>query len=201
MANIGILGGTFDPIHVGHMALAKEAVKEADLQKMLFVPNHVPWMKKDRQITENIHRIEMVKAAIAPHETYELSMVDMEAGGDSYTYRTLEMIKEQYPGDNLYFILGADSLITIEKWVHPEKIFANAIILAAVREQCDLEGLEVQKKRLQERYHADIRLLHMKAIDISSTFIREHFYDDDRARNMVPDKTAKYIERHRLYRS
>lgn len=201
MANIGILGGTFDPIHLGHMTLAEEAMKEFGLDQMLFVPNHVPWMKKDRQITDDVHRIEMVKAAISSYERYSLSMVDMEAGGDSYTYRTLEMLKEQYPDDNFYFILGADSLLTIEKWVHPEKIFANASILAAVRDDCDIDELTVQQQKLVKTYDADIRLLHMKAIDISSTYIREHFHDKKRAQDMLPKETAAYIKAHGLYGS
>lgn len=201
MANIGILGGTFDPIHLGHMTLAEEAMKEFGLDQMLFVPNHVPWMKKDRQITDDVHRIEMVKAAISSHERYSVSMVDMEAGGDSYTYRTLEMLKEQYPDDAFYFILGADSLLTIEKWVHPEKIFANASILAAVRDDCDIDELTVQQQKLAKTYGADIRLLHMKAIDISSTYIREHFYDEKKAQDMLPKETAAYIKAHGLYGS
>ena len=201
MANIGILGGTFDPIHLGHMTLAEEAMKEFGLDQVLFVPNHVPWMKKDRQITDDVHRIEMVKAAISSHERYSLSMVDMEAGGDSYTYRTLEMLKEQYPDDAFYFILGADSLLTIEKWVHPEKIFANASILAAVRDDCDMDELTVQQQKLAKTYGADIRLLHMKAIDISSTYIREHFHDEKKARDMLPKETAAYIKAHGLYGS
>lgn len=201
MANIGILGGTFDPIHLGHMTLAEEAMKEFGLDQMLFVPNHVPWMKKDRQITDDVHRIEMVKAAISSHERYSLSMVDMEVGGDSYTYRTLEMLKEQHPNDTFYFILGADSLLTIEKWVHPEKIFANASILAAVRDDCDIDELTVQQRKLVKTYDADIRLLHMKAIDISSTYIREHFHDEKKAQDMLPKETAAYIKAHGLYGS
>ena len=201
MANIGILGGTFDPIHLGHMTLAEEAIKEFGLDQMLFVPNHVPWMKKDRQITDDVHRIEMVKAAISSYERYSLSMVDMEAGGDSYTYRTLEMLKEQYPNDTFYFILGADSLLTIEKWMHPEKIFANAAILAAVRDDCDMDELTVQQQKLVKIYGADIRLLHMKAIDISSTYIRKHFYSEKKAQDMLPKETAAYIKAHGLYGS
>lgn len=200
MAKIGIIGGTFDPIHLGHMALAEAAMREVKIQKVLFVPNHVPWMKKDRFITSETHRIEMVKAAIEDEPAYELSLVDMEAGGDSYTYRTLEMLKERYPEDELYFILGADSLLTIEKWAHPDKIFCNAGILAALRDDCDMEKLSEQKDKLTEQYGADIRLLHMQEIDISSTFIREHFYDDMTVMDMLPGKTADYIRKHQLYR-
>lgn len=199
MSKIGIMGGTFDPIHIGHMQLAEQALIEKELDFVLFVPNHTPWMKHDRTVTEAEHRAAMVRLAIEDNPAFKLSTVEIDAGGNSYTWQTLETLKEQYPGDEFFFILGADSLLSIEKWANPEKIFKNAVILAAVRDDCDKEKLEKQKDMLTEKYDARIQLLSMPPISVSSTEIRQEFYTDSRIRKLVPEKTADYILKNHLY--
>lgn len=199
MAKIGIMGGTFDPIHIGHLQLAEQALTEAKLDVILFIPNHTPWMKQDRAVTTPEHRAAMVKLAIEDHPGFKLSTVEIDAGGNSYTWQTLEALKEQYPGDKFFFILGADSLLSLEKWAHPERIFENAVILAAVRDDCDRKLLQKQKEHLTDCYHGEIRLLSMPLVDISSTRIREEFYSRQDIRNMVPCKVAEYIVQNRLY--
>lgn len=199
MSKIGIMGGTFDPIHIGHMQLAEQALTEKELDIVLFVPNHMPWMKHDRTVTAAEHRAAMVRLAIEDNPAFKLSTVEIDAGGNSYTWQTLETLKEQYPGDEFFFILGADSLLSIEKWAHPEKVFKNAVILAAVRDDCDKEKLEKQKEMLTEKYDARIQLLSMSPIAVSSTEIRQGFYTDSRIRELVPEKTADYILKNHLY--
>lgn len=199
MSKIGIMGGTFDPIHIGHMQLAEQALTEKELDFVLFVPNHTPWMKYDRTVTEAEHRAAMVRLAIEDNPAFKLSTVEIDAGGNSYTWQTLETLKEQYPGDEFFFILGADSLLSIEKWANPEKIFKNAVVLAAVRDDCDKEKLEKQKEILTEKYDARIQLLSMPPISVSSTEIRQEFYTDSRIRKLVPEKTADYILKNHLY--
>ena len=199
MSKIGIMGGTFDPIHIGHMQLAEQALTEKELDFVLFVPNHTPWMKHDRTVTEAEHRAAMVRLAIEDNPAFRLSTVEIDTGGNSYTWQTLETLREQYPGDEFFFILGADSLLSIEKWAHPEKIFKNAVILAAVRDDCDKEKLEKQKEALTKKYHARIQLLSMPPIAVSSTKIRQEFYTDFRIRELVPEKTAAYILQNHLY--
>jgi nicotinate-nucleotide adenylyltransferase len=199
MAKIGIMGGTFDPIHMGHMQLAGQALTELGLDKILFVPNHIPWMKKDREITPQQHRLEMVRLAIEDFPMYELSMVEMETGGLSYTYQTLAHLKKQYPDDTFYFILGADSLLAIEQWMHPEKIMHTAILAAAVRDDCDRQKLAAQQERLVRLYQAQIVLLTMSAIPVSSTKIRAEFYNNPQIAKMLPDKVADYIRYQHLY--
>lgn len=199
MSKIGIMGGTFDPIHIGHMQLAEQALTEKELDFVLFVPNHTPWMKYDRTVTEAEHRAAMVRLAIEDNPAFKLSTVEIDAGGNSYTWQTLETLKEQYPGDEFFFILGADSLLSIEKWANPEKIFKNAVVLAAVRDDCDKEKLEKQKEMLTEKYDARIQLLSMPPISVSSTEIRQEFYTDSRIRKLVPEKTADYILKNHLY--
>ncbi len=199
MSKIGIIGGTFDPIHIGHMQLAEQALTEKELDIVLFVPNHTPWMKHDRTVTEAERRAAMVRLAIEDNPAFKLSTIEIDTGGNSYTWQTLETLKEQYPGDEFFFILGADSLLSIEKWAHPEKIFKDAVILAAVRDDCDIEKLEKQKETLTEKYDARIQLLSMPPIAVSSTEIRQEFYTDSRIRKLVPKKTADYILQNHLY--
>lgn len=201
MSKIGIMGGTYDPIHLGHMQLAEQALTEQKLDKIIFVPNHVPWMKKERHITEENHRLEMVRLAIEDHPDYELSLVEIEAGGNSYTYQTLETLKKQRPEDLFYLILGADSLLSIEKWAYPEKIMKNAAILAAVRDDCDMRELSLQKEKLVKQYDARIFLLHMTPVHISSTVIRNAFYKEPEIAKMLPEKVAEYIRQNHLYTS
>ncbi len=199
MSKIGIMGGTFDPIHIGHMQLADQAFKEYELDKILFLPAHIPWMKKDRQITKESHRLEMVRLAIEDFPYYELSLVEIEAGGISYTCQTLETLKKRCPEDEFFFILGADSLLSIDKWVHPEKIMQMAVILAAVRDHCDRNMLEKQRYELINKYHGHIFLLEMPPVHISSTLIRQEFYHDPKIAKMLPEKVAEYIRQNHLY--
>ena len=199
MSKIGIMGGTFDPIHIGHIQLAEQALAEAELDFVLFMPNHTPWMKHDRAITAAEHRAAMVQLAIEDNPAFKLSTLEIDAGGNTYTWQTLEKLKSQYPEDEFFFILGADSLLSIEKWAHPEKIFENAVIIATVRDDCNNAKLEKQKAVLEEKYHAGIVLLSMPPVDVSSTKIRQEFYTDLQIRKMVPDITAGYIIQNNLY--
>lgn len=201
MSKIGIMGGTFDPIHKGHLQLAEYAFLQIKPDCILFVPNHIPWMKKGRNITDQRHRLEMVRLAIEQFPSYELSTVEIDAGGDSYTYRTLETLKQQYPKDEFYFILGADSLFSIEEWAHPEIIMKDAAILAAVRNDCNLSELKNRCCLLADKYGARIIPLTMPSVNISSTKIREDFYTDPAVPGMLPVKVAEYIREHGLYRN
>lgn len=199
MSKTGIMGGTFDPIHIGHIRLAEQAMAECKLDSVLFVPNHTPWMKHDRAVTKAEQRAAMTELAIEGHPGFGLSTVEIDAGGDSYTWQTLETLKEQYPDEEFFFILGADSLLSIEKWAYPEKIFENAVILAAVRDDCNKTKLEEQKELLTSKYNARIRLLSMPFVDVSSTKIRQEFYSDPEIQKLVPPKTAAYILQNHLY--
>ena len=122
---IGILGGTFDPIHNGHMALAGQALTEFGLDRILFIPNYCPWMKSGRRIADADDRIDMVRAAIQDEPRYDISYIEIEAKGNSYTCNTVLQLKKEHPENSYFFILGADSLFTIEQWFNPEIIFQN----------------------------------------------------------------------------
>lgn len=199
MSKIGIMGGTFDPVHLGHIKLAQHARTEFELEKILFLPNHNQWMKKDRELTPDIHRLQMVRLAVEDIPGFEVSSAEIEAGGISYTYRTLEILKKQYPNEILYFIMGADSLLTLEHWAEPARVMKYAHLLAAVRDDCDMARLNAQKSKLEQRYDAQIDLLHMPPVTISSTQIRKGFYQDSAVRQLLPAKVASYIVENNLY--
>ena len=200
MSKIGLMGGTFDPIHNGHIALAKQALTEFRLDRILFIPNYCPWMKSGRRIADANDRIDMVRAAIQDEPRFDLSYIEINAGGNSYTSNTVLQLKKEHPEDTYFFILGADSLFTIEQWVHPEIIFQCVTILAAVRDDCDLEALKAQKEHLTDKYHGDIRLMHMQRIEISSTYIRDHFYTSENTGKMLPARVCQIIKERQLYR-
>ena len=120
MARIGILGGTFDPIHNGHLRLGKRAYEEFELESIWFMPSGVPPHKKDHRITEGKMRRDMVKLAIADTPCFLYSDFELKRKGDTYTAQTLTLLHRERPEDEFYFIIGADSLYEIEHWYHPE---------------------------------------------------------------------------------
>lgn len=201
MSKIGILGGTFDPIHNGHMALAEQAITEFKLDKILFIPNHLAWMKSGRNITDEKDRVLMVLASIADHPQFEISYIEIEAGGNSYTADTLTALCRDHPENKYYFIMGADSLFTIESWYKPDVIFSHAVILVSVRDDCNEEELITKKQQLKHDFSADIRLLHMDKVEISSTYIREHFYTDENVKEMLPEAVYRYASEKHLYQN
>lgn len=200
MAKIGLMGGTFDPIHNGHLTLAKKALEEFNLDQVIFIPNHLPWMKSDRNITADEDRIAMVLAAIKDYKGFDISYIEIQAGGNSYTANTVAELHKEHPENQYYFIMGADSLFTIEKWYNPQVIFDCVGILASVRDDCDYEALEAKRNELVEKFHADIQLMHMSKVEISSTFIRENIYTDECVLKMLPKDVYQIIIEKQLYK-
>ncbi|MDD2981549.1 MAG: nicotinate-nucleotide adenylyltransferase [Hespellia sp.] len=197
---IGVMGGTFDPIHIGHLLLGQFAYEMFDLDEVWFLPNANP-PHKDTDIDRNSlsHRIEMVRIAIDGIPHFKLSMHEADGKDHSYTYQTLEEFKAEYPDNEFYFILGADSLFSIEEWKYFEKIFPNCVILAAMRDDKDVSDMEQQIAYLQEKYQARIQLLAAPLLEISSTTIRNRAARKLSVHYMVPDLVAEYIEENQLY--
>lgn len=218
MRRIGIMGGTFNPIHNGHLTIAQCAKEQFALDQVLFMPNGVPYMKNLQEVLPASVRCEMTALAIRDIPCFELS--DMEAVSDenTYTCNTLQKLKTQHPDADYYFILGADSLYAIEEWRHPELIFKNCTVLAAVRKESNQKahaekgggkhGEQLLQKRLyaqadylREKYHAAIELLDICGIDVSSTQIRELLKAGASVHGLVPDAVESYISENHLYRS
>lgn len=195
----GIMGGSFNPLHNGHMELANTAMKQLALDNMLFIPSGKPYMKEDRIMLNAGQRLEMVRNAIRNIPHYYVSDIEVLRSGNSYTCETLEELTAEYPDRAFYFILGADCLYEIEKWKDPERIFKLCTVVSAVRDS--VSALELQKKcrDLTEKYQADILLLDFPKTDISSTEIREDIKAGKDISDKVPYEILRYIEKNHLY--
>lgn len=196
---IGILGGTFNPIHYGHLFMAEYAREACSLDKVLFIPTGVSYMKKAADILPGEERMRMLELSIESNPYFEVSDIELKRKGNTYTFETLESLKSQYPASELFFIVGADCLFTIENWYKPERIFANCTLLAAGRNHAAREALEEKKKQLEKKFQAHIILLDFPTMDISSTTIRENMYSGKSIRYMVQEKVYDYIYRNGFY--
>lgn len=196
---IGIMGGTFDPIHIGHLIIAENALESYRLNEVLFIPTGVPYMKSGRKVSDVRDRVRMVELAISGNPNFGLSTIEADEEADTYTYRTLEKLKEREPDADYYFIMGADSLFAIESWVCPEKIFGLCTILAAVRDEKNAAEVQDRIRELQSGYDARILLLPARSIEISSTDIRERLSRKESVRYMVQDSVITYIKEQSLY--
>lgn len=165
MAKIGIMGGTFDPIHNGHLLIGRQAKEEYQLDQVWFMPSGQPPHKKDHPVTDAKIRWEMAKLALdaLKEDAFFLSDFEIRRAGNTYTAQTLTLLKQQYPGHCFYFIIGADSLYEIEQWYHPEQVMEQAVLLVADREyEFFHPRLEKQMTYLKTKYHADIFRLHLQ---------------------------------------
>lgn len=199
---IGIMGGTFDPIHNGHLMLGEAARDNFCLDRVWFMPNGNPPHKMRHTIESSIEdRINMVKLAIETREKFTLQLYEANKREISYSYSTLEFFLRQYPDDIFYFIIGADSLFAIETWNHPRRIFKSCIILAAFRDAVNTRAeMEDRIQYLTERYQAHIELLETPLLDISSHELRERVKEGDSIASYVPAPVDKYIRANHLYR-
>lgn len=197
---IGIMGGTFDPVHMAHLRLAETAYDLFQLDQVIFLPSSDPPHKAGRRITCYEKRAEMVKTAIENNPHFICSDLERMRQGYSYTSETLEWFVSENPENRYYFIVGADSLFYMEDWHKPEKIFCLATILAATRGDISDAQLAEKIRFLTERYHGRIYPLQYVNLDISSSMIRELAADGHSIRYYVPDRVIKYIQENRLYK-
>lgn len=196
---IGILGGSFDPIHNGHLAIAESAYQDFNLDEIWLIPaGHSPNKDEDKMTSAAV-RAEMTALAAQDIPHFKLSTYEIDKEGTSYTYLTLSDFKEQYPDTTFYFIMGADSLDYFDAWRHPEIICQKAIILVAVRDDMDLDDIQKKIAHIKEQFHAEIYPLSCKKNDISSSEIRANLQDGKEIRDMVPQSVADYIAVHELY--
>lgn len=196
---IGIMGGTFDPIHNAHLALARQAHGQFSLDRVWVLPNGNPPHKRDSDQTDVEHRLEMVRLAIA--ELPFLELCDMERSGAHchYTFETLRRLNEGHPDTQFYFIMGADSLFDFEKWREPGLISRACILLVACRDGCGRKRLEKKIEELEKKFGTDIRILDTPDMEIASETIREKFAKGEDVSKLVPAAVAGYIRQMGLY--
>ena len=200
MRKIGIMGGTFDPIHIGHLLLAEWARDAGKLDEVWFVPTGQSYMKSDRDVLPAMERLHMVRMAVDGNSHLKCCDLETRREGYTYSYETMEQLKLLYPQDKFYFIVGADCLLSMENWKCPERLFASCTILGTVRGDVPMEELETKKEELKNRFNADIMLIPFLQLSISSSNIRERVSECISIRYMVPDNVAAYIEEKGFYR-
>jgi len=195
--NIGILGGTFDPIHIGHLVVAEEARIKLGFGEVLFVPAGQPWRKLDRHITPAAHRVEMVRRAIADNPHFKLCPLEVECPGPSYTVDTLTMLRKQLGSEaSLFFILGRDTLAGLHLWKEPKKLVQLCRLVVAPRlGSKDLKHLEAAIPGLLDK----VIQLDMPVIGISSAEIRQRIAQGLSVRYLVPAEVEKYITEQKIY--
>ncbi|NWF77309.1 MAG: nicotinate-nucleotide adenylyltransferase [Chloroflexi bacterium] len=203
--DIGILGGTFDPIHIGHLVVAEEARIKLGFSEVLFVPAGQPWLKLDRAITPAVHRVEMVRLAIASNPCFRLCTLEVERPGPSYTVDTLIALREQLGSKaNLFFILGRDALAELPLWKEPQKLVQLCRLVVAPRPVLsEVEGPGSKDLRHLEKAIPGLRdkvvQLDMPVIGISSSEIRQRLAQGLPIRYLVPPEVEKYLTEQRLY--
>lgn len=197
---IGIMGGTFDPIHVGHLILGETAYEQYQLDQVWFMPSGNPPHKRmrDGRATDR-QRVEMVRRAIEGNPHFALSFEDMVEDGYSYTYLTLSRLKEQNPATEFYFIIGGDSLFDFDGWKEPTKICENAKLLVAGRNHIKQQKLEKQRVYLSEKFHGEFLPLNIPDVDISSNMLRQRIAEGKTIRYYVPDSVKSFIENEKIY--
>lgn len=199
---VGILGGTFDPIHNAHLQLGLSALKRFRLDQVLFMPTGNSYFKTGKHaVTDAIHRAAMVKLAIQDEPRFAFSDMEIRRVGETYTADTLSELHRQHPEIEYHFILGADSLRDMELWYHPQVIFDSAVILVANRNhQVSETRLRQEIVHLTTKFGARIELLHFESMDVSSTQIREQIESGARESRLVPKAVLEYIRTCGLYR-
>ena len=197
---IGIMGGTFDPIHNAHLSLGRCAKAELQLDEVWFMPAGDPYLKHSRKVSSATDRAAMTALAIEGLPGFRLSCMEMERTGETYTSETLELLHACFPETHFYFILGSDSLYQIERWHAPETILQLATLVAARREYADRpRSFQEQVRYLETRYGAAIAPLSFEETDISSTEIRARVARGEDISALVPNAVSEYIKEHRLY--
>ena len=197
---IAMFGGSFNPIHNGHIELVQAFVRELSLDSALIVPAFVsPFKLRSRPVSPE-QRLEMCRLAFEGMPCAEVSDIEIRREGASYTYLTLEALTEQYRVSKLFLITGADSFLTIHTWKNPEIIFSHAVICGVPRNGDDMKKLEKQADYLHT-LHAETRLLNASVMTVSSTEIREKAARGESIRGLVPEAVERYILQNGLYAS
>ena len=197
--NIGVMGGTFDPIHIGHLIVAEEARTRLNLVEVLFVPAGQPWLKPSSPISVAEHRVQMVRLAIANKPYFKLSTMEIERPGPSYTVDTIAELQGQLGSEHeLYFILGWDNLAQLPQWHEPSRLVKMCRLVAVPRVGYtvpDLKSLEAAIPGLSQ----SVILLDTPEIDISASGIRERITQGLSISGLVPEAVERYIRQHKLY--
>jgi nicotinate-nucleotide adenylyltransferase len=193
---LGVMGGTFDPIHYGHLVTAEEALVQFALDEVVFVPTGLPWMKQEREVSPAEDRYLMTVIATASNPRFRVSRVEVEREGPTYTVDTLKALGAENPDSELYFITGADAMREIFEWKDPDGVLSLAHFIAATRPGYDLTRFEAR----DATRHPNVSVMNIPALAISSTDVRERVHEGRPIRYLVPEGVKSYVEKAALYR-
>ncbi len=196
MKRIGLFGGTFDPIHYGHLRLAEEAREFAQLDQVLFIPAARSPFRLEEPLTDAEHRLAMVRLAIASNPAFAVSEIEIQRGGISYTIDTVEALQQQYPEGELFLILGADSLQGFPQWYQAERLAQKASLLAGARPPYEETTLW---QSLPDWVRRRTLLVPMTPLAISASAIRQKVREGRSIRYLTPDDVIEYIQNNHLY--
>ena len=199
MKKIGIMGGTFSPIHIGHLLLAQWALDAENLDEIWFIPTGRSYLKANVDMPSATERYEMTRLAVEGNSRMKCLDLEIKREGNTYTCDTLVELHKEYPDYHFHFIFGADCLFTIENWRNPELIFEHCTIIAAVRGDTPMTEMTGKKAELEEKYNADIHLLPFLQLEISSTLVRDRLAQKNSVKYLVPDDVIAYIKEKGLY--
>lgn len=196
----GIMGGTFDPIHTGHLVVAEEVRKKFELDKVIFMPTGDPPHKENKNVSAGENRYEMTLLATITNPYFEISRLELDRKGITYTVDTIVELKKIY-GDSveLFFITGADSLLELHQWKDSEKILELCKIVAATRPGYDIEHMEGRLKELNELHKDKINTMTTPGLQISSTDIRQRVKNNMSIKYLLPESVEIYINKYKLY--
>ena len=201
MSKIGIFGGTFNPIHLGHIRLGQLVLDEIKLDKILYIPDNTPPHKSDKDLACGEDRLNMIDISIKDHVDMESSDIELKREGKSYSFETLLELKKLYPNDELYLITGADMFLTLDKWREPETIFKTANIIGVPRVKSDFEKMEEYAEKVIKPMGAKVFMLSQTVFDTaSSTYVRENIDDYQKIKDMITPEVYRYITEKGLYR-
>lgn len=196
-SRIGILGGTFDPIHHGHLIAATDVAAALDLDEVLLVPAGQPWQKSGRNVSAAQHRVAMTTLAVAGDAGFRVSRVDVDRQGDSYTVDTLRELRREWPDAELLFIIGADTVAKLPTWHRWQELFDDATFVVVNRPGYSLDEVPPPVEPYVDA--GDIVVVEVSPVDMSSTEIRARVAQGRGARYFVPAAVADYIHEHKLY--
>lgn len=199
MIKLGILGGSFNPIHKGHIKLGQAAYNEFKLDKVIFIPSGISYFKRNIYMPSGKLRLSMVDIAIENIDYFESSNMEILRPGDTHTVDTLYELKKIYPESELYFIAGADTLYSIEKWVAVDEIFKLTNLIISVRNGTDLDQLKIKADELSDRFNAKIEFIKAPNLEISSSQIRENIGNSEFLGKYLDKGVIDFINNNEIY--
>ncbi|QHI69980.1 nicotinate-nucleotide adenylyltransferase [Tichowtungia aerotolerans] len=197
---IGIFGGSFDPVHIGHLIVAQDAVEQLELDQLIFVPAAVSPLKQDRAPVDGRHRLEMLRLATADHLRFDVSDIELVRGGVSYTIDTIRQLKFEHPGAELFFIIGMDSMVDLHRW-HCSKELLESCTVVPLARGGECPGKVAAESGLPSGWKEKLfsRLIRIHEIEVSASEIRMRIAEGLSIQTLVPPEVEMYIAEHNLY--